>query len=117
MTGVIEDAGTASRSDPRHEARRHGPQTGPRHHTGRADVREQLLRPVDEWLDATGTDIMVIAVEFRGAGDPQAVMAKAAGDNLRLVVEQAHHRRCGLALHVVEMDADRVTLDRIDIEA
>src|SRR3954447_5314934 len=116
MTGVIEDAGTASRSDPRHEARRHGPQTGPRHHTGRADVGEQLLCPVDEWLDAAGTDVAVLAVEFCSARDPEAIMAKAAGDDLSLVIEQAHQRRCGLALRVVEVDADRVTLDRIYIE-
>src|SRR5919206_101370 len=49
-------------------------------------------------------------------GDAEAVGTQAAGDDLRGVVQDAHRRGGLAALRRVEVDRDRVALDRVDVQ-
>ena len=117
MAGVVEHVGQAAGADAGQHVRHHGPQAGPGLDAARAHAREALVDPVHQRLDAVGADVAVEAVELGRAGDAEAVHAQAAGDQLGLVVQQAHIRRGGLALFVVQHHGDGVALDRVDVEA
>ena len=67
------------------------------------DAGEVLLAPLDQRPDAVEADVAVGAGELGGAGDAEAVLPEAAGDDLRLVVEQADPGRRRLARGVVEV--------------
>eukprot|EP01136_Pigoraptor_vietnamica_P021553 Opistho-1_new@71843 len=116
VAGVVEHVGQSARTHARHHVRHHGPQAGPGFHPARAHAGETLVHPVHQRPDAVGADVQVDAVELGRAGHAEAVHTEAAGHQLGLVVQQAHLRRGGLALFVVEHHGDGVALDRVHVE-
>ncbi|MCY1525917.1 hypothetical protein D9M68_609180 [compost metagenome] len=74
-----------------------------------------LAGPVHERLHAFGPDVHVEAVELGRARDAEPV-AQPAGDDLGGFVEQAHAGRGGAACLVVQVHADGIAFDRVDVE-
>ena len=60
MPGVVENAGRSAAAYARQHIGHHGTQTGPGHHTLRADAGEALLDPIDKRLDPVRPDIAVV---------------------------------------------------------
>src|SRR2546425_203725 len=79
-------------------------------------TRQRLRRNGRPHADPLGADVVVIAVEFRGAGHAQAVGRQAAGDDLHWIVHQADPGRGLLAGFIVQIDGDGIALHRIDID-
>ena len=75
-----------------------------------------MSRPGYQRIDANVANITIVAVEFGGSGDAEAIRTEAAADNLGLVVQQADPRRSRTTSRVVEFDRDRIAFDRIDVD-
>ena len=97
VTGVVEHIGLATRPHARQHVGHHRPQTCPGLDPAGIDAGEALVNPVHQGADALGADVAVDAVELGRAGNAEAVLPQAAGDQLGFVVQQTDHRRGLLA--------------------
>ncbi len=73
MSGVVKHVGQLTSAHSRHHVGHHGTQSGPRHNLASVDAGEALIHPSDEWPDAVGANVFVIAVEFGGTGNTKTV--------------------------------------------
>ena len=69
------------------------------------------------WFDAVGADVAVVAIELRRAGHSEPASAQAACHDLRALIQQADPRRALHAGFIVQVHRDRITLDRIHVDA
>ena len=114
---IIKNAFAVSGSDFGQHVRGHRAQTGPRDRMFGADFREVAACPIDKWRDAVGPDVFVHAVELRGSRNTETVFSKPRRHDFGVLVQEADMGGSGLAFLIVEHDGNRITFDRINIDA
>jgi hypothetical protein len=62
-------------------------------------------------------NIAIVAIEFGGAGDSEAIRSEPAANDLSRIVQQAYPRCARATCVVIQSDGDGIAFDRVDVDA